>query len=760
MPTGVSALDMGSVPTGGRSPLPHPTHNVNTTGRPPCASYLYKRLQLRPTIPPGVLSLSLLKTAFPYGYNVAWPRGFVTMSPTWFVASDGSSSEGRQVDVVLNNNVPLFLQACVQPRITVKALHSHEEVGGFVRGPVGTHTAFVARVIVNPRRSTKDTHILRPLTRLRGSATRLAAVDVHDSSVTAEHDDNYDTHIVICPQTGTFYSDYGYVWTGNLLSLVPMPIFWLGLHNNSSNRTPFYIKRFEHNSIYKVTVYGEISNSSVDTQPNTRVINAVQLHNSHPDTPLIPPDLFDMDIKTNSRMIESGKPIPRKKPSRYYCGVPHVRMPTTNTKQSSINNQTTNQSYKWTQEVLELCSNRPTTQQKSKTGNVEYKPSTLDMNNHTNRRLVYNAKYSESTTKGNHHRRYVRGCRHTKTDLSLANVLDHRLLGDFDLAVKCRSSDNNDTHVSYIRVRQASHQVQDMILKLGQGLCDGKMKGNARVDSGDAGEMFATGSRHQVVSDGVILQYVMSDFNKDKKRRGKKATSGSIGGKHSCGNDGLDNEQPGDKSDVRLRLTQELNTVALKFMSEEYWELLSMFKRMEASSRGNGSIGPSVETTTKNPNSCISSGMNFTVDLWNASHCDVNDGSYSIGMWACDNPDDEDIADWEFVLPNVYLCNFDNTPNQPAANTERNTTTNQGIGAAKDNESTCQKGTTIRLFHGCVISWEGTVIRHCTSRHFDGNIKPTRHTYSAFWTTSKDQHKLSDTLATSSASESESDDDT
>jgi hypothetical protein len=83
----------------------------------------------------------------------------------------------------------------------------------------------------------------------------------------------------------------------------------------------------------------------------------------------------------------------------------------------------------------------------------------------------------------------------------------------------------------------------------------------------------------------------------------------------------------------------------------------------------------------------ISTTMDLSVNLANASHYDVNDASQGFSIWTEDKPGT--TANWYFVLPNVYghILGGNETYN----------------------------GLAIKLTHGVLISWDGRVIRHCTS---------------------------------------------
>jgi hypothetical protein len=76
------------------------------------------------------------------------------------------------------------------------------------------------------------------------------------------------------------------------------------------------------------------------------------------------------------------------------------------------------------------------------------------------------------------------------------------------------------------------------------------------------------------------------------------------------------------------------------------------------------------------PGSCIMISRN----LGNSAHIDFMDGSLSLAIWV-----EEEVgssSNWYFILPNVQY---------------------EGCGVA------------VKLFHGCAISWDGLIIKRCTS---------------------------------------------
>ena len=82
----------------------------------------------------------------------------------------------------------------------------------------------------------------------------------------------------------------------------------------------------------------------------------------------------------------------------------------------------------------------------------------------------------------------------------------------------------------------------------------------------------------------------------------------------------------------------------------------------------------------------ITSSIIISCNLTNSSHYDVNDGSKGFAVFTCLKG--ESVSNWYFIIPNVLGKTMDGN-------------TFQGIA--------------IRLYHGVAISWDGRVIRHCTS---------------------------------------------
>jgi hypothetical protein len=79
--------------------------------------------------------------------------------------------------------------------------------------------------------------------------------------------------------------------------------------------------------------------------------------------------------------------------------------------------------------------------------------------------------------------------------------------------------------------------------------------------------------------------------------------------------------------------------------------------------------------------------MDLSINLANASHYDVWDASQGFSIWTEDFPGS--TKNWYFVLPNLW-------GNFPDSDRE-------------------YRGVAIKLTHGVLISWDGRLIRHCTS---------------------------------------------
>ena len=124
------------------------------------------------------------------------------------------------------------------------------------------------------------------------------------------------------------------------------------------------------------------------------------------------------------------------------------------------------------------------------------------------------------------------------------------------------------------------------------------------------------------------------------------------------------------------KVKEEMRRVSLnvmKYMGEEFAEAIDSIQTAEKKFPS----PPCYEMGGENgPGSCIMISRN----LGNSAHIDFMDGSLSLAIWV-----EEEVgsaSNWYFILPNVQY---------------------EGCGVA------------VKLFHGCAISWDGLIIKHCTS---------------------------------------------
>jgi hypothetical protein len=99
--------------------------------------------------------------------------------------------------------------------------------------------------------------------------------------------------------------------------------------------------------------------------------------------------------------------------------------------------------------------------------------------------------------------------------------------------------------------------------------------------------------------------------------------------------------------------------------------------------------------------------FNQSVDLGNASHVDVMDGSAGMSIWTESRPGT--AKNWYFVLPNLIVTH----------------------------DGTDYVGVVIKLDHGTAISRDGQLIRHCTSVTDvnGGDVEGDNDVFGTFWST-------------------------
>ena len=247
------------------------------SGRKKGGSDIVLRLERKPLVDPGQVSIRLLKTAFPQGVSIGWPSISTAQNRDDLQQSTTPSRETLPVDNAMDW---LLAVSDNDNRAEMTKLQTTEEMIHFTASTVGAFTAFVLCCIVNRRESTKTTGIWIP-----GTRTGETASD--------KDDDKYSTCIVVIPQAGVFFSDYGVAPGHKRPSLVPLPLEWLGLYDQRAVPAKAFVKQIlpGHHSILKV-VWKPRTHGAMGTCPLSCLIGAIQLHDWDHYTPLIPPNLF------------------------------------------------------------------------------------------------------------------------------------------------------------------------------------------------------------------------------------------------------------------------------------------------------------------------------------------------------------------------------------------------------------------------------------------------------------------------------------
>ena len=115
--------------------------------------------------------------------------------------------------------------------------------------------------------------------------------------------------------------------------------------------------------------------------------------------------------------------------------------------------------------------------------------------------------------------------------------------------------------------------------------------------------------------------------------------------------------------------------------------------------------------TTMGGEDGVTCSLDQSIDLGNPSHYDPMDGSPAISMWTELEPGK--ASNWFFILPNIVVMY------------------NRKL----------YGGLVITLSHGTSISWDGRLVRHCTSITYPGRLTPStntvptqpNHVFGTFW---------------------------
>jgi len=132
--------------------------------------------------------------------------------------------------------------------------------------------------------------------------------------------------------------------------------------------------------------------------------------------------------------------------------------------------------------------------------------------------------------------------------------------------------------------------------------------------------------------------------------------------------------------DPELRIMSELMSRML--CSRLHWETLGMRHILEK-------YDEKAPKCVGGNKGCTKS-INVSVHLANAAHYDMNDEGIGAAVWVEQSPNVE--MDVYFIFPNITV---------------------------KDSTNKMQNGLLTKLKDGCIISWNGNSLHHCTSMHSD-----------------------------------------
>lgn len=291
------------------------------------------------------------------------------------------------------------------------------------------------------------------------------------------------------------------------------------------------------------------------------------------------------------------------------------------------------------------------------------------------RRITYNERLMISPSVRRHCRRYARSCLHRVIPPN-AWTIDPQESPNVDvvIAVQASQTGNSKFHVirrSVVQIRYLTelHGSVALLRRVrdhAQSVAEGAKSGSARAGCGDMGSMHPIGTR------------VMQNLTE---------------GKYTSSSD----------DDCLLALADSVHASAM-LASMSVPAVLRVVQDLETDS----GLKPTPQMSGDGGSYKVSTSMDLSVNLSNASHFDVHDASQGFSTWTEDYPGS--TKNWFFVLPNVY--------------------------GTKPGTKDSYNGLVIRLYHGVLISWDGRIIRHCTSvmeRKASGGKKQSHNVYGTFF---------------------------
>jgi hypothetical protein len=242
-------------------------------------------------------------------------------------------------------------------------------------------------------------------------------------------------------------------------------------------------------------------------------------------------------------------------------------------------------------------------------------------------------------------------------------VIDGSVNPNIDIIVDIAPIGKCTCRKSLVSIRYILSPTQD-------SLCEGKSK------------------RPLLVEDLRIITLHNTLVRKRVRKGTARANGGDFGDMHAMGThaprdgEGLQVVEYAANSKIPRKFFRKFVKSLAKIGAILFPDVLAVIQDAE------GDTGLSPVSSMGKPGNMLRVGftIDMSVDLGNSSHYDVGDVSQGFSVWTEEVPGL--ASNWYFVMPNLYGIGNDGNPFNSVA---------------------------VKLHHGTAISWDGRVIRHCTS---------------------------------------------
>ena len=278
------------------------------------------------------------------------------------------------------------------------------------------------------------------------------------------------------------------------------------------------------------------------------------------------------------------------------------------------------------------------------------------------RRVIYNSHLASSTTTKVGCRHYVKGSRHRFIPDSCLVINGDESSPHIDVVVDVAPRGSFRSHRSVVRVRNILSPTMDANFV------------------GVSGEPLLTHELRIIALHNTILR-------KRVPSGGVRNNKGDIGVMHPVGTrvcqDGITTTVYSATSRVSRQLIRAYVNALSRVGQIVFPDVLAVIQDTE----GDTGLEPCAAMAGDTFGNRVGMSIDTSVDLANASHIDSNDASQGYSLFLEEVPGMAD--NWYFVMPNIH-------------------------GDRPDGSGTFD-GIAIKIRHGTAISWDGRLIRHCTS---------------------------------------------